>query len=60
MEYFRVRPDYPPGLLGDVPHTHKPVDDARGHAAFARGRRRASDRFGYDPVGAPECLDEDG
>ena len=40
MEYFRVRPDYPPRLLGDVPHTHKPIDDARGHAALYFNARR--------------------
>ena len=32
MEYFKARPDYPPGLLGNVPHTHRPIDDARGDA----------------------------
>lgn len=40
MEYFKARPDYRPGLLGDVPHTHKPIDDARGHAALYFNARR--------------------
>ena len=45
LEYFRVRPDYPPDLLGDVPHTHKPIDDARGHAAlYFSARRRVRSR----------------
>ena len=40
VEYFRARPDYPPELLGDVPHTHRPLDDARGHAALYFNARR--------------------
>ena len=45
MEYFTARPDYPPELLRDVPHTHKPVDDARGHAAlYFSARRRVRTR----------------
>ena len=40
MEYFTARPDYPPELLRDVPHTHKPIDDARGHAALYFSTRR--------------------
>ena len=40
MEYFTARPDYPPELLRDVPHTHQPVDDARGHAALYFSARR--------------------
>ena len=39
-EYFKERPNYPPELLGDVPHTHKPIDDARGHAALYFNARR--------------------
>ena len=42
MEYFTARPEYPPELLGDVPHTHKPVDDARGHAALYFNARRCA------------------
>ena len=41
MEYFTARPDYPPELLRNVPHTHRPIDDARGRA---RPRRRSSSR----------------
>ena len=45
LEYFRARPDYPPDLMGDVPHTHKPIDDARGHAAlYFNARRRVRSR----------------
>ena len=45
LEYFRARPDYPSDLLGDVPHTHKPIDDARGHAAlYFNARRRVRSR----------------
>lgn len=47
MPYFTARPDYPPELLGGAPHTHKPLDDARGHAALyfaARRRVRAKRR----------------
>ena len=40
MEYFKERPNYPPELLGDVPHTHKPIDDARGHVALYFNARR--------------------
>ena len=40
MEYFRSRPDYPPELLGAGPHSHKPIDDARGHAALYFNARR--------------------
>jgi hypothetical protein len=47
MSYFHKRPDYPPEILDGVPHSHKPVDDARGHAALyfnarriAQGRRK--------------------
>ena len=40
MEYFKARPNYPPELLGGVPHTHKPIDDARGHAALYFNARR--------------------
>ncbi len=40
MEYFKERPNYPPELLGDVPHTHKPIDDASGHAALYFNARR--------------------
>lgn len=42
MEYFRQRPDYPPELLDGVQHTHRALDDARGHAAlYFNARRRA-------------------
>ena len=45
MEYFTARPDYPPELLRNVPHTHRPIDDARGHAAlYFNARRRARAR----------------
>ena len=53
MEYFTARPEYPPELLGDLPHTHKPVDDARGHAALYFGARRGGDvRRPTRPAGA--------
>ena len=45
MEYFTARPDYPPELLRNVAHTHRPIDDARGHAAlYFNARRRARTR----------------
>jgi len=45
MEYFRERPDYPAELLDGVPHTHRALDDARGHAAlYFNARRRAFGR----------------
>lgn len=34
LDYFRERPEYPPELLDGVPHSHLPIDDARGHAAL--------------------------
>ncbi len=43
LPYFETQPDYPPEFLGGIAHTHKPLDDARGHAAlyfFARQRLR--------------------
>ena len=40
MTYFTARPDYPAELLGGVPHSHKPLEDARGHAALYFGARR--------------------
>lgn len=40
LEYFRARPDYPPELLSEMPHTHKPLEDARGHAALYFNARR--------------------
>lgn len=40
MPYFTARPDYPPDLLGGAPHTHRPLDDARGHAALFFNARR--------------------
>ncbi|MCY4395129.1 MAG: hypothetical protein OXC10_08350 [Rhodospirillaceae bacterium] len=45
--YFTARPDYPPELQGGAAHTHRPLDDARGHAALyfaARRRVRAAHR----------------
>ena len=44
LNYVRARPDYPADLLDDIAHTHRPVDDARGHAALyfnAKARREA-------------------
>ena len=41
IEYFTARPDYPPELLRDVSHTHRPIDDARGRE---RPRRRSPAR----------------
>ena len=40
MDYFRARPNYPPELLGNGPHAHRPIDDARGHAALYFNVRR--------------------
>ena len=40
MAYFTARPDYPPELLGGALHTHRPLDDARGHAALYFNARR--------------------
>ena len=40
MPYFTARPDYPPELLGGALHTHRPLDDARGHAALYFNARR--------------------
>ena len=50
MEYFTARPDYPPELLRGVPHTHKPLDDARGHAALYFSARRYSRVGSWPPV----------
>ncbi len=41
LPYSETRPDYPPAFLGGFAHSHKPLDDARGHAAlYFFGRRR--------------------
>ncbi len=40
MKYFKARPNYPPELLDNVAHTHRPIDDARGHAALYFNARR--------------------
>lgn len=42
LPYSRHRPNYPPELLDGIEHTHKPIDDARGHAAlYFNAKRRA-------------------
>ena len=40
MAYFESSPQYPLELLGGTPHTHRPLDDARGHAALYFNARR--------------------
>ena len=40
MDYFESRPDYPPELLDGRPHSHRSIDDARGHAALYFNARR--------------------
>ena len=40
LEYLGDRPEYPAEVRGGLPHTHKPVDDARGHAALYFNARR--------------------
>ena len=34
LPYFRTRPSYSAELLGSFVHSHKPIDDAHGHAAL--------------------------
>ncbi len=40
LEYLGDRPEYPAEVRGGLAHTHKPVDDARGHAALYFNARR--------------------
>ena len=40
MAYFKSRPQYPLELLDGALHTHRPLDDARGHAALYFNARR--------------------
>lgn len=47
LDYFLKRPDYPASWLGNVEHTHLPVDDARGHAnLFFFAKNSTKDRQG--------------
>ena len=44
LPYGTRPPHYPPALQGGLPHSHVPVDDARGHLAkFFNARRIAED-----------------
>ncbi len=40
LEYLGDRPEYPAEVRGGLLHTHRPVDDARGHAALYFNARR--------------------
>ena len=44
VPYFRSRPTYPAHLLGNIEHSHVPIDDAKGHGSLYFNARSVRER----------------